>query len=211
MKLFSSAFVVLIIILTGCSSKKSSCGCPYQSKIETEIAPLDNINFTTFLSVDSSRLNIAYRFPEQIFNNPISLESQEEAESCLFATDLISKAFKYQGTRYRRGGLSSSGFDCSGLVFKCFSSFGVTLPRSSFDMSRSVLDVPRSEAKVGDLIFFKTNRRKARINHVGIVTKINGKEIKFIHASIKSGVIESSTLEQYYANTYAKIGRVSGI
>jgi len=78
-------------------------------------------------------------------------------------------------------------------------------------MSRAVSDVPHTEAKAGDLIFFKTNRRKNFINHVGIVTQVNGKEIKFIHASIKKGVIESSTLEDYYASTYAKVGRVSGI
>lgn len=210
MRLFSPVLILLIFILAGCASKKSSCGCPYQSNTEINIQPLDNVRFLTFLPVDSTRLNIAYKFPEQIFNSITTLEQVDESEPCLFS-DVISKAFKYQGVRYRRGGLSTSGFDCSGLVFKCFSSLGVMLPRSSFDMSKAVSDIPRAEAKVGDLIFFKTNRRKGRINHVGIVTKINGKEIKFIHASIKSGVIESSTLEKYYANTYAKIGRVSGI
>jgi cell wall-associated NlpC family hydrolase len=44
----------------------------------------------------------------------------------------------------------------------------------------------KSEAKIGDLIFFKTNRR-SKINHVGIVTEVLDNDIKFIHASTSKG------------------------
>jgi cell wall-associated NlpC family hydrolase len=44
------------------------------------------------------------------------------------------------------------------------------------------------EAKIGDLIFFKTNRR-SKINHVGIVTEVLDNDIKFIHASTSKGLL----------------------
>ena len=64
----------------------------------------------------------------------------------------------------------------------------------------------QDEYKVGDLIFFKTVSR--RISHVGMITEINGDEIKFIHSSTSLGVIISSTKEAYYQKTFAQVNRV---
>jgi cell wall-associated NlpC family hydrolase len=122
---------------------------------------------------------------------------------------IIDKAFDYEGVRYRRGGTSQKGMDCSGLVYICFLAYGIALPRSSADMADSVDDISRHEAKAGDLVFFKTNRRKGRVNHVGLVTEAINGELKFIHASVRNGVTVSSTAEGYYARAFVKVGRVA--
>jgi len=121
--------------------------------------------------------------------------------------EILNKAFEYEGVRYRTGGMSNKGMDCSGLVYTCYSAFGISLPRTSIDMSRAVNEVPRDKARPGDLVFFTTNRSHKRINHVGLVVEVNGREIKFIHASIKGGVKVSSTSKEFYDRNLAKIGR----
>src|SRR5690606_13746277 len=60
-----------------------------------------------------------------------------EDNSDLFnVTELaINTATNHIGVRYRAGGTTSSGFDCSGLVYSSFKQYNVTLPRSSHQMA----------------------------------------------------------------------------
>jgi len=121
---------------------------------------------------------------------------------------LIAKASQHIGTRYRGGGTTSAGFDCSGLMFSTFKHIDMTLPRSSSSMAVGAgYKIDRSQAQKGDLIFFTTNGRGS-INHVGMITEINGDEIKFIHSSVQAGVIISSTEEPYYKKRFIQINRV---
>ena len=133
---------------------------------------------------------------------PISLENMSKAEF------LIAKASEHLGTRYRGGGTTSAGFDCSGLMFSTFKNIDMTLPRSSGSMAVGAgVKIEREQAQKGDLIFFTTNGRGS-INHVGMITEIIGDEIKFIHSSVQSGVVISSTKEPYYAKRFIQINRV---
>ena len=121
---------------------------------------------------------------------------------------LIAKASQHIGTRYRGGGTTSAGFDCSGLMFSTFKHIDMTLPRSSSSMAVGAgYKIDRSQAQKGDLIFFTTNGRGS-INHVGMITEIIGDEIKFIHSSVQAGVIISSTEEPYYKKRFIQINRV---
>jgi LysM repeat protein len=133
---------------------------------------------------------------------PVSLENMSKAEF------LIAKASEHLGTRYRGGGTTSAGFDCSGLMFSTFKNIDMTLPRSSGSMAVGAgVKIERDQAQKGDLIFFTTNGRGS-INHVGMITEIIGDEIKFIHSSVQSGVVISSTKEPYYAKRFIQINRV---
>ena len=139
-------------------------------------------------------------YPNQI--GTLSSENLSKAEF------LISKASQHIGTRYRGGGTTSAGFDCSGLMFSTFQHIDMTLPRSSSSMAVGAgYRIDRSQAQKGDLIFFTTNGRGS-INHVGMITEINGDEIKFIHSSVQAGVIISSTEEPYYKKRFIQINRV---
>lgn len=120
---------------------------------------------------------------------------------------LISKASENLGARYRSGGTSPAGFDCSGLMFSTFKNIDMTLPRSSHEMATIGYKIGKKQAQKGDLIFFSTFGR-GRISHVGMITEIVDDEIKFIHSSTGSGVIVSSTKEPYYQRTFVQINRV---
>ena len=120
---------------------------------------------------------------------------------------LIASASDNIGTRYRSGGTSKAGFDCSGLMCSTFEGFDIKLPRSSIEQSSFGERIETEKAQKGDLIFFKTSGR-SRINHVGMVVEVVDGEIKFIHSSIHSGVIISSTKESYYQRNFAQVNRV---
>lgn len=132
----------------------------------------------------------------------LSLENMSKAEF------LIAKSKQHIGTRYRGGGTTSAGFDCSGLMFATFKHINMTLPRSSGSMAVGAgYKIEKSQAQKGDLIFFTTNGR-GYINHVGMITEVLENEIKFIHSSVQAGVIISSTKEPYYSRRFVQINRV---
>ncbi|OOV26855.1 hypothetical protein BXU11_10785 [Flavobacterium sp. LM5] len=140
------------------------------------------------------------------------VSSNEESATKFFgdfavADHLIEKASDNLGIRYRSGGTSRAGFDCSGLMYTTFDAFDIKLPRSSFEQANVGLKIAPQEAQKGDLIFFKT-RGSGRINHVGMVVEVEGNEIKFIHSSTSNGVIISSTKENYYQRNFAQVNRV---
>jgi len=120
---------------------------------------------------------------------------------------IIYTALEYDGVKYRSGGTTSAGMDCSGLVTTVFKTYDISLPRSSNDMSKVGRKLKRDEIQKGDLVFFKTNGRSV-INHVGLVTEVKGDEIIFIHSSVQRGVIISSTKEPYYQRTFAQANRI---
>lgn len=120
---------------------------------------------------------------------------------------LILNATENIGTRYRSGGTTKAGFDCSGLMFCTFGNFDIKLPRSSIEQSRIGIKVASAEAQKGDLIFFRTNGRR-QINHVGMVVENADGEIKFVHSSTHGGVMISSTKEAYYQRALTQINRI---
>lgn len=136
----------------------------------------------------------------------ISSRKKHKNESEL-TTQMVATAMDYLGVSYRGGGTSRDGMDCSGLVTVVYNSFDLALPRNSNEMAKVGEVVDTKNIKKGDLIFFKTNGKNI-INHVGIVTEVQGNEIKFIHASTSSGVIVSSTKEPYFERTFAQANRI---
>ena len=122
--------------------------------------------------------------------------------------EVILGAKEYIGTPYHYGGMSKKGIDCSALMLFAYTKSDLELPRTSRAQSKIGTKINKSNAEPGDLIFFKTNRRKSFINHVGLITENHDGFIKFIHASSSKGVIESSLKESYYQRTFAKIKRI---
>ena len=125
------------------------------------------------------------------------------------AEQLIDVATENIGVRYKYGGTTRAGYDCSGLMYTVFNSENIVLPRNSYAQSKIgvVLNQQRDQIQKGDLVFFKTNKSN-QINHVGIVIEANNDEIKFIHSSTSKGVIISSNKEPYYKKTLVQIDRV---
>ncbi|MGN7809142.1 C40 family peptidase [Flavobacterium sp. 22076] len=134
-------------------------------------------------------------------------KSESKKENRSLVKNLIDTATDNIGVKYKAGGTTKSGFDCSGLVYTTFESENIKLPRSSFEQAKIGKVIPLNDAKKGDLIFFKTNKSR-QINHVGLITEVNSDEIKFVHSSTSKGVIISSTKEPYYKNSFEQVNRV---
>ena len=145
----------------------------------------------------------------EILNSKIDFNNRsvQSFHNTAFLDQLIEEASENIGTRYRTGGTSKSGFDCSGLMLTTYGAFDIKLPRTSREQSSIGTKISTEEAQKGDLIFFKTNGR-SQINHVGMVVEVNEGEIKFIHSSVSNGVIISSTKERYYQKNFSQINRV---
>ena len=121
---------------------------------------------------------------------------------------VVNNAMEFNGVRYRGGGTTKEGMDCSGMVFATFKIFDITLPRSSHEQAKIGTVIDLKETRKGDLLFFKNNRRKSNINHVGLVISNEDGDVKFIHSTLSGGVLVSSMKEAYYDRTYVQANRV---
>jgi cell wall-associated NlpC family hydrolase len=120
---------------------------------------------------------------------------------------IIDFAKSFEGTRYKFGGTTEKGMDCSGLVYTAFLKEDVVMPRISRDMATKGIEINLTEVTEGDLVFFKTSKRRT-INHVGIVIENNRGEIRFIHSTTSKGVIISSMDDDYWKRTFVEVRRV---
>ncbi|WP_339895574.1 C40 family peptidase [uncultured Algibacter sp.] len=121
---------------------------------------------------------------------------------------IIDYAKQFEGTRYKWGGTTKSGMDCSGLVFESFKSSNILLPRISRDMAKKGNKIQLKKVLKGDLLFFKTGNRRNSINHVGLIVDIRDNDIKFIHATTNNGVIISGLNETYWLNAFYEARRI---
>lgn len=124
------------------------------------------------------------------------------------ANAIIATALQYKGTRYKYGGTTKKGMDCSGLMYTAFRAHQVQLPRVSYEQAKRGKKISKSSIKKGDLVFFRTNKNKKRINHVGLVVETKKGIIKFIHSTSSRGVLISSLDERYWKNAFAEARRV---
>ncbi|TNJ44724.1 C40 family peptidase [Tamlana fucoidanivorans] len=121
---------------------------------------------------------------------------------------IIAYAKQFQGVKYRWGGTTKAGIDCSGLIYESFKSQDITLPRISRDMAKKGKKIALKKVHTGDLLFFKTGNRRNSINHVGLIVAIRNNDIEFIHASTKKGVIISHLNEIYWLKAFHEARRI---
>lgn len=115
---------------------------------------------------------------------------------------LIESIDNWFGTRYRYGGTTKSGIDCSAFVRAALkSAFGYDLPRTAREQYRASRRISPTELRAGDLVFFNTT---GGISHVGIYLRNN----KFAHSSSSKGVTISDLFESYYLNRLIGCGRI---
>jgi len=106
---------------------------------------------------------------------------------------LVQTAKRFLGVRYKRGGNTPRGFDCSGYVKYVYQRNGIRVPRTAAEQFRSGQRIDLRRAKPGDLVFFHTSNRKF-LSHVGIYLG----NLKFIHAPRTGKRISFADLRNSY-------------
>ena len=122
-------------------------------------------------------------------------------EAASYHTKAIKTAKSELGTKYKMGGMSSSGFDCSGLVKYSYNKAGKTLPRTAADIYKKGKKV--KTLKKGDLMFFSPNKAK-KPTHVAIYIG----DGKFIHSASSKGVSYAKTNNSYWKPQYIGAKRI---
>ncbi len=120
---------------------------------------------------------------------------------------ILQEVSKHIGVRYKRGGSTKSGVDCSGFVRLIYRHiFHVDLPYIAACQSRLSIfdDIPFEGLRTGDLIYFSRTPKGEQINHVGIYLA----DGEFAHAIEAKGVTVSSLSEPHWKVRVKKIKRI---
>ncbi len=106
------------------------------------------------------------------------------------------------GVRYRYGGTSKNGIDCSSYTEKLvLASYGIELPRTAHEQYAYCARVNRMDLQEGDLVFFNT---RGGVSHVGVYIS----DGYFTHSSSSKGVTINNLNEAYYSSKFIGGGRV---
>lgn len=209
----------VLVLLASCSAAKSAfqpkavtAAQPKQSEfiegieVKPETTPAvtkgsatgnNNTSFQTKnVAKYSSSLEL-YTFTQ--FKYAIKLDVPVET---LQNVNLYNTIDQWLGTRYRLGGTTQRGIDCSAFVQTIMLGvFALQLPRTAreqFDLSKWV---PMTALKEGDLLFFNTI---GGVSHVGVYLQNN----RFVHASSSGGVMISDLNDNYWTSKLICAGRV---
>lgn len=110
---------------------------------------------------------------------------------------------EWWATRYRYGGRTREGIDCSAFAGTLLNTvYGINTPRTAREQYATCERLEREQLKEGDLVFFNT---RGGISHVGVYLG-NG---FFTHASVGNGVTISSLDEKYYSKRFIGGGRLN--
>lgn len=148
--------------------------------------------FGSYSTTASASLSTKAATPNQLAQSASPKQSN--------ASQKVLGAYRnWAGTRYRLGGSSKAGIDCSAFVKAAMSSaFNVNLPRTTAEQRHSGRSISKSELRPGDLVFFRKNK------HVGVY--VGGG--KFVHAGSSTGVTMASLSNSYWARNYTQSRRV---
>ena len=111
-----------------------------------------------------------------------------EAEEVLSEEELrqqiVDFALQFEGNPYVYGGTSlTNGADCSGFVQSVFAHFGISLPRTTWDMENVGTAVSYDQAVAGDIILYN--------GHVGIYMG-NGQIVNAINSAKGIGILPAT-------------------
>lgn len=116
---------------------------------------------------------------------------------------LLKQYARWRGTRYRLGGTTRRGVDCSALMQKVFrSAFHRALPRTAADQRRLGRRVSRQALRPGDLVFFHP---RPGVRHVGVWLG----DGQFMHASGRKGVTLSRLNSRFWLRHYDTARRLA--
>ncbi len=131
----------------------------------------------------------------------------------LNASKLIADAEALIGTRYKYGGESTSGLDCSGFTRYVYQKEGVSIPHSARLQSQLGTLIRKEDCKPGDLIFFgSVTNNRYNFQHVGMIYSNDNGKLKMIHCPNSGVCIEGEgepSYDMYWEKRFLFIKRLS--
>lgn len=133
-----------------------------------------------------------------------SLVAKPQSDSTT-ETKLYDFTQNWVGAKYRVGGNTVNGIDCSGFSKLLYDSiYNLQIPRTAREQYKHSSRVKRNELRAGDLVFFRVRTRTTW--HVGVYLS----DGLFVHAANRrKGVIVSSLDDSYYRRTFIGGGRIN--
>lgn len=163
-------------------------------KVSTERSAI----FTSMMDMASKTLETL--LPLQ-FKYAIMLNTTVESIKNVILYQSIEEWF---GTRYRFGGSSKKGIDCSAFMqVLALYGFGLMLPRTAREQYGMMQPVDNEDLHEGDFVFFNT---RGGVSHVGMYLKNN----KFVHSCSSSGVSISDLADSYWSARFIGGRRLIG-
>ncbi len=157
--------------------------------------------FFAFTSCKTSKPAVKSNPNQQLINK--YAKKLNVSATAIKNTKLYAFIDNWYGTKYKYGGLSKQGVDCSGFCGILYKEvYHKTLPRSTSEIVKVLNSVKKAKLKQGDLVFFNIGKKKN--SHVGVYLTSH----YFVHASTSRGVIISNLDESYYKKAYSKGGSV---
>lgn len=122
-------------------------------------------------------------------------------------TEIVNYAKTFLGVPYVYGGMSPTGFDCSGFVKYVYDHFKISIERVSASQATQGVAVSKANLQPGDLVFFDTNGGLNQINHVGIYMG-GGSFIQASSGSSTMKVVISNLSYGFYSDNYMTARRL---
>jgi lipoprotein Spr len=110
---------------------------------------------------------------------------------------------EWYGVKYRMGGTTKKGVDCSAFVQHLYQYvFGYDILRTACLQFKESRKIAKDDLKEGDLVFFKVGT--SRISHVGVYLRNNF----FVHSASSKGVSIANLSNAYWSRYFAGGGRI---
>ncbi|CAN5180693.1 hypothetical protein BH09BAC2_BH09BAC2_12330 [soil metagenome] len=173
-------------------------------------------NLSLFSSSAKTSIAPAAIVPDPVTKNNLFTDRIEKASSMVLKyamlmnvsvenlnnSSLYSFVESWYGTKYKMGGTTKKGVDCSAFSANLIQNiFSVFLPRTAREQYKYCEPVSKENLSEGDLVFFNT---RGGISHVGVYL-VDG---NFVHASSGHGVTISNLADPYYSKRYVGAGKI---